>query len=259
MPEDRCYMCAKLATSREHVPPRSLFPESRDIPGANLRRDLITVPSCDKHNTAKSHDDEFLMSAIGGGFGGNVVGFMHKLTKLSRAIERTKGLLVERVFKEKKDSVEFDTESVRHTITWGTPDAERLVRCFNSIAFGLHYSHFGKRFKGRVKPHLTFLIQNDPTPRNFAAFVSHRAEIELRDKPKHGANPDVFYFQVTDKDEHGLFLMRLFFYGRIKVHIAFEPKGASRPFDLGMQLMNDGFTTVIELEGKEYIMNDPQA
>ena len=32
-----CYACNQLATSREHTPPRSFFPEDR-------RKNLITVP-----------------------------------------------------------------------------------------------------------------------------------------------------------------------------------------------------------------------
>jgi hypothetical protein len=58
-----CYMCDSLETSREHAPPRCFFPESKAI-GRNLRVNLITVPSCDIHNSEKSKDDEFLRSVI---------------------------------------------------------------------------------------------------------------------------------------------------------------------------------------------------
>lgn len=54
-------MCDRLACSREHVPPRNLFPKEKDIRRENYRKNLITVPSCELHNAAKSHDDEFLM------------------------------------------------------------------------------------------------------------------------------------------------------------------------------------------------------
>ncbi|MCE1061859.1 hypothetical protein LU646_28880 [Pseudomonas alloputida] len=59
---DTCYMCSAIATSSEHVPPRCLFPEKKYLDETDdQRRDLITVPSCDKHNTQKSGDDEYLM------------------------------------------------------------------------------------------------------------------------------------------------------------------------------------------------------
>ena len=60
----RCYICGAPATSKEHVPPQCLFPEKKDIGTEKFRKDLITVPSCELHNTNKSKDDEFLMDAL---------------------------------------------------------------------------------------------------------------------------------------------------------------------------------------------------
>ena len=55
-----CYMCDEESTSSEHVPPKCLFPEQKDLPeGVDLRKSLITVPSCDLHNSKKSNDDEY--------------------------------------------------------------------------------------------------------------------------------------------------------------------------------------------------------
>lgn len=58
-----CYMCDSPETSREHDPPLCFFPEANDI-GRNLRRNLVTVPSCDRHNSRKSKDDEYFRSVI---------------------------------------------------------------------------------------------------------------------------------------------------------------------------------------------------
>ncbi|MEP6483586.1 MAG: hypothetical protein ABJB01_03990 [Rudaea sp.] len=56
-------MCESPATSREHAPPRCVFPELSDF-GADERRNLITVPSCDRHNSEKKKDDEFFRTAL---------------------------------------------------------------------------------------------------------------------------------------------------------------------------------------------------
>ena len=53
---ETCYMCDSIATTREHVPPKCLFPEKKDIGDDIYRQNLITVPSCDKHNTSKSQE-----------------------------------------------------------------------------------------------------------------------------------------------------------------------------------------------------------
>jgi hypothetical protein len=54
-------MCDSAATSREHAPPLCFFPKEV---GRDLRRNLITVPACDQHNSKKSKDDEFFRSVI---------------------------------------------------------------------------------------------------------------------------------------------------------------------------------------------------
>lgn len=48
MVEKNCYWCANEATSMEHVPPRCLFPEDKDVKhvyNKAFREHLITVPS----------------------------------------------------------------------------------------------------------------------------------------------------------------------------------------------------------------------
>src|SRR3954451_9328117 len=92
-----CYMCPALATSREHVPPRNLFPEASETGGVDYRVNLITVPSCDLHNSAKSLDDEFLMVSLAGIIGNNSIGYSHKLRKLDRAIRLSANRLLEEV------------------------------------------------------------------------------------------------------------------------------------------------------------------
>lgn len=58
-PVRQCYMCEKPASTVEHVPPKCIFPEQKDsLGGQDLRKQLITVPACDVHNTKKSRDDE---------------------------------------------------------------------------------------------------------------------------------------------------------------------------------------------------------
>ncbi len=60
-----CYMCERQASSRKHVPPKCLFPEHEDLPaGFDFRKNLITVPSCEQHNSEKSADDELPLFII---------------------------------------------------------------------------------------------------------------------------------------------------------------------------------------------------
>jgi len=52
-----CYRCDRIATTREHFPPKSFFPK-----GTNLQ--LQTVRSCELHNNSKSNDDQYLLAHI---------------------------------------------------------------------------------------------------------------------------------------------------------------------------------------------------
>src|SRR4030081_910056 len=103
MPKPHCYMCAARATSREHVPPRNLFPEARENGGVDYRLNLITVPSCDVHNSAKSDDDEFLMVSLAGIFGSNSMGYMNRLGKFDRAVLASANHLLDQVLLEKEE------------------------------------------------------------------------------------------------------------------------------------------------------------
>jgi hypothetical protein len=55
---NRCYMCGAAGSTREHVPPRCFFPKGSGD------QQLLTVPSCPKHNTAKSNDDQYVLAQI---------------------------------------------------------------------------------------------------------------------------------------------------------------------------------------------------
>ena len=92
--KETCYMCGECVTSREHVPPKCLFPEKKDLPkGFNLRKNLITVPSCDLHNTHKSQDDQYLQLVLTCTFEGNNTKTNLFNTKVMRAFDRKPQLL----------------------------------------------------------------------------------------------------------------------------------------------------------------------
>jgi hypothetical protein len=52
MQNEICYICGKPAETRDHVPPKAIFPDPRPT-------DLITVPACEQCNHKFSLDDEY--------------------------------------------------------------------------------------------------------------------------------------------------------------------------------------------------------
>jgi len=252
---EKCYMCESEETSREHVPPRCLFPEKKDIGHSKYRNNLITVPSCDLHNSHKSKDDEFLMVSIAGIVGNNSIGYLHNRGKVNRALRRTSYKLLSKIlFKQKLAKLNVKDNKFLDVIV-GTPDVERLISCFENIAYGVYRHHFGESFVGEIKVIPAFLTSLDKNTRNFNNFVKHKFSIELSGKSQMGHNPDVSYYQFTDIDNNGVSGLKMCFYGNVDVYVSYKPDGIEIPFDLGMAFMNDGTRTIFKLEDKEYEFN----
>src|SRR6266850_2946355 len=106
-----CYCCEQLGTTDEHVPPKCLFPERKDLPaGIDLRRNLITVPSCPTHNLEKSGDDEYLMYVLTMNLPAEKIAEYHFSTKVLRGINR-RPLLINRILAKTSPVTIHDTES----------------------------------------------------------------------------------------------------------------------------------------------------
>ena len=94
MAKGTCYMCDREETSREHVPPAAFFPEKKDSPtGTDYRGNLLTVPSCSRHNSSKSGDDQYAAIVIAATIQTNEVAQRLMTPKTLRAIQYRPGLV----------------------------------------------------------------------------------------------------------------------------------------------------------------------
>lgn len=141
---ETCYMCEVPETSREHVPPKCLFPEEKDLPnGTNLRKNLFSVPSCDAHNSQKSHDDEYFLYALSGNFLINEAGRNLYRTKVRRAIERNSSLLGQ-------------LASTETTVSFIDPISGNKV---NSVGFELDANRFNTIVDGWLAPYIFITLK----------------------------------------------------------------------------------------------------
>jgi hypothetical protein len=252
---ERCYMCDLPATTVEHVPPKCLFPKAKDMPGIDLRKNLVTVPSCTFHNCGKSDDDEFLMVSIAGVLGNNSIGYRHAHGPVARAVRRSSYKLLSKAFKNQKHyRIKADENDFIDCI-FGTPDHDRLLGCFDRIALGIYRHHFGSCFNGTIRSRLGFLHKKHKDDRTFDEFVKHRVEVDLRCATQHGINPKVFSYQVTEPDQFGIFMIRMRFYEGVEVYSAYLPNGTQVPYLLGFELIKKGMKSFINLEDKTYEFN----
>lgn len=257
MDTKKCYMCERIATSKEHVPPLCLFPATKDTKGINFRKDLITVPSCDIHNSKKSTDDEFLMLSLSGLIKNNPVGNFHQLTKANRALKRkNKDFIEKQILRNHKYGKIKTTDGKFRTVSVGIPNVDRLSDCLEHIAYGLYYHEFDECFEGEIKMVLEFIEYNDDCLQIMKQFLKKRFIIEKElDKEIKGENPLVFYYQFHEPDNFGLIGMRMVFYGTAEAYFSFKNKNAEMPFDLGMKLMEGGIKTIMNIDGEEFVFN----
>lgn len=220
-----CYACPKPPTTSEHVPPKCLFPERKDTPGGiDLRRNLITIPSCDEHNMRKSGDDEYLMHILNSNLLSNEVAGEQVRTKIFRSIERRPALF-QSIFKDKEPLLVKDgrTGEVYETVE-GTLDGNRLERVLAHIARGIYFHHYRKRWDCglRVFPEFSaFPYEANAAEINSNAMtVVACAELLFAKVDCYGDNPDVFSYQFLETNEFK-YILRLSFYEGTKVTVHF--------------------------------------
>lgn len=253
---ERCYFCGSVKTSTEHVPPRCLFPEKKDSGGIDYRKNLVTVPSCDKHNTQYSKDDEFLMVCLAGMIGNNSVGYEHQKNKVDRALKRRSYKLLKTALKNKKDIIIKSDNKFIHLIK-SNPDIDRLHSIFEKIGYGIYFDYFKTQFTGRIKIFPAFFF-SDKTNKNYNTFkqlIKDAADNDLADKPTIGDNPDVFYYQFADVDNFGVYGLRTRYYGGIDVYYSFIPNAINSETNFTQLSIDEGWRTIIHTNKRTYEFN----
>lgn len=200
---ERCYWCGGIATSREHVPPKCLFPQDKDIKGVynkTFRRDLITVPSCDEHNLAKSHDDEYLMVCLGSRVGNNGIAYVHTNTKIGRAVKRNPKLI------NVEDEGVICVGDKQFPVLYVHIDSQRLVYSLECISRALFFYEFNTRYTGPCKVISNiFALSKDTQSAKFQAKAAKALENEKNYwmNRKEGKNPEIFTYQFSQIDGMG--------------------------------------------------------
>lgn len=224
-------MCERPATSREHVPPQCIFPEQKDLDaGLDLRKNLITVPSCDTHNQEKSGDDEYLLYALTMSIMNNRTAMTQIQRKIVRAITRNRARFDEfaqdpqRIFAVDNDGTTFDTLMVRI-------DNKRFLKSLDWIARGLFCHRFAKRFVGKcfLLPDFTLHAgSEEDVKRNDLQHLATRLVRPHFDQlPQEGENPPVFRYCFDEPDDRGLIPMRMSFFGGSHVYVTYIPEGTT--------------------------------
>ncbi len=233
----KCYYCGRPSEGSEHVPPKCIFPKLGDVPdGKEYRKNLITVPSCKKHNTEKSGDDQFLWYVLACNLPVNEIAGHLVETRLIRTIERRPALM--RSFIQTAKPVMLRDERTNEFFESGavTIDPNRLDSVLTHVAKGIYFHHYKGRWKGslRVIPHfLSYLDGDKAVEANRTLEVLYKAQEALFSNAEfHGENPDVFSYQlvVPENEKQVKVAARLNFYGGCKVTVLYGTSAANHSF-----------------------------
>lgn len=208
--KESCYMCEREATSREHVPPKCLFPENKDLPkGFNFRKSLITVPSCDKHNSNKSLDDEYLMFVLASTFQGNNHKQRYFETKVMRAISRKPHVFVGFLKELTPVYLRRPDGKVKESACFKV-DLERFDRAAQHMACGIFFKHYKRKWMGEFKvltnAFMDMTSRNAPDVNALIQEVSNKIEQSFSGLVSLGENDEVFSYKILSgkNDRHAV-------------------------------------------------------
>lgn len=217
-----CYMCEKEKTSREHVPPKCIFPEKKDLPeGFDFRKNLIKVPSCDTHNSHKSQDDEYLMFILSCTLQGNEHKDNHFISKIMRAIER-KPHVYSSFMSNLKPIYLRDESGIMQESACFKVNLERFDNIMQHLSCGLYYHHYKKKWVGGFKIFTNAFVEidahNAPEVNKTIQDVNARVSKAFSDSISFGENNKIFQYKLVsnDKNQHAI---NMVFYEGIEITV----------------------------------------
>lgn len=229
-----CYYCGAPATSREHVPPACLFPEAKDLDDRiDYRTNLITVPSCDDHNSNKSKDDEYLQLVLIHGYFNNASGRAHYNSKVVRALTRRPAMLFA-LFEGKQDVVVDAVPTVAVDI-----DVARFDKALEQITKGLCVFQNGWRWPHPIQIYTPVLLAiNVKYADGLNGAITQFSKVAngLLDKlEKRGDNPDIFWYQLEADKAKDRLLCRMTFYGGFDIFAFSDPALQQKALSIARQ------------------------
>ena len=216
-----CYACDEKKVSREHVPPLCFFPDKKDSSGRSIyRKNLIRVPSCDVHNTAKSDDDLYAAFHLASTIRGNHCAELVRNGVIARRLEKDRmergGALTKRILKQIRGVVGENL--------FGAVDAGRMVRFLDLCARGVCFYERLRPLKLPLRvANLDYDLLDNPKKSEQLAVQRKSFEEEISGSAFLGSNPEVFRYAICEKPEKDVTMIELVFFGDLRRWAFYHP------------------------------------
>ncbi|AZT83284.1 hypothetical protein EHN06_06820 [Marinobacter sp. NP-4(2019)] len=215
-------MCDAPSTSREHVPPKCIFPEKKDSPkGADFRKNLIKVPSCDRHNSHKSKDDEYVMFVLASAFRGNEHKSNHFASKVLRAFSRKPHVYSHFMAGLSPIMLKHPDGKIEHSASFKV-DLERFNNALFQIACGLFYYQYKTKWQGGYQVLTNELMALDSPnavrTNEVVQRVGERVSKAFEGQDRHGENDKIFTYSIISdqQNRHAIYMK---FYEGIEITV----------------------------------------
>lgn len=209
-------MCERVATTREHSPPLSFFPDG-------LRANLITVPSCKIHNNDNHLDVEYVRNIIVTDITSNQVARDMFANKVLRSYRRNRKL-VRHTF-QKVRGIKIGGRDTAVTQLNRT----RFNPIIRAIAFALYFHDFGEKFQYRWTIYNATMLSEGQAFYDMPDNFNPQARAVLRNLPtadRDTNQPEVFKYGVYRSADHRV-IYKLVFYGGVDIYAIGIPNDAS--------------------------------
>jgi hypothetical protein len=206
-----CYYCGKTAVSREHIPPFCFFKETNKL----SINQLVTVPSCNAHNSEKSGDDLYLLFVISSHSSSNDYARIQFRKSVIPAFKKDPSLYS--WLTDYFPAIVNNQPSVAITINKSRFDTE-----IEHMAKGIYFKHchYRSRWKHEVyvlSPELFLLNEKRYYSKtNRVLQDDYKAMATILDKqPIFGTNRNVFYYKYYEDEKN--YAVEMIFYKGFRV------------------------------------------
>jgi hypothetical protein len=218
-----CYMCDAVATSKEHAPPRCIFPESQDTAtGIDYRKNLIKVASCELHNSLKSSDDEYLLHVLAASYTSSHIGLTQFLTKSARAFEKAPGKVAALLSNSEPVQLQRVGDSSWEDGLQVNIDANKVDSVIGNCARALYFFETHRKLLSPAKVITGFTMYGDALIQANVTTGIEETKAFFSSHAPRGKNPDVFWYKYDESENTILFLMT--FYSHSEAIVRFDKR-----------------------------------
>ncbi|RYH64474.1 MAG: hypothetical protein EON54_06520 [Alcaligenaceae bacterium] len=163
------------------------------------------MPSCDLHNSKKSHDDEYLLFALSGSYTSSGVGLAQFLTKVRRAFEKRPSKAANFVRRSAPVQLKRVGDTEWEQGAQVIIDGARVDGVLSNCARALYYHHTRTKFQGPSEVLTNFTMYLDEKVQSSVSEAFDTTARTMAAEPLLGENPAIFSYKFKETESMVIF------------------------------------------------------